>query len=675
MNPLLEQSSLDYQAVEFSKIKESHFIEALDKSILKAKENIEKIKEVEKTDFSNTIEALEVASDQMDNVVEIFYGLYGAHCTDELSELAEDFNTKLTNFSSDLCLDNEVFAAVKSLYDQKKHLDLTKEQSTVLENHYKDFVRNGALLSEEDKEKLREIDQTLSKLSLKFSENMRKASNEYSLIVDDKSRLKGLPENVIATAFEAAKEKGHEGKYVFTLDYPSYVPLMTYCEDRELRKELWTARQTYVSAGKFDNRQVIIDILKFRKKRAQLLGYKDHPSFVLEERMAQNPENVMDFIKDLSDKCLDFAKKDIEKVRTLKHELTNDSELTSFDFSFYAEKLKKKELDFDTEELRPYFKLENVLEGAFLVAQKLFGIKFEPRDDLPVYHQDVKVFEVTDDNGEFIGLFYGDYFPRKEKRSGAWMTTYRQSGLQFGEVKRPIVTNVCNLTKPSKDKPSLLSLDEVRTIFHELGHGLHGLLSKTKYKSVSGTNVHWDFVELPSQVMENWLNEKECLDLFAKHYETGETIPAELVKKIASSGQFMEGYGCMRQMRFASLDMAWHLVDPDSIDDVKAYEEKAIEKFDLLDDPKVGVTSCSFGHIFAGGYSSGYYSYKWAEVLDADAFAYFKEKGIFNKEIGLKFRKEVLEKGGSEPPMDLYINFRGQKPSVDALMQRSGFTN
>lgn len=673
MNPLIEKSSQPFEAIEFGTLSHEHFIPALDHAIKLANENIEKIKSQSEPNFENVIVAAETATDELNIVTETFYALYGAQCTDEISAIAEEFNNKLTGFYSDLSLDEGLFAKIKPIYENAESLNLDTEDKKILENMYLDMTRNGALLNDTDKEVLREIDQKMSKLELDYSENARNATNAYELIIEDESRLKGLPQSALDAAALSAKEKGHEGKWRFTLDFPSYFPLVQNCDDRELRAEIWKARSEVGAGGDFDNREIIKEIIKLRKERAKLLGYADHPSYTLSRRMAGNAKSVLGFLDNIFTKAKPFADKEFKKLQDLKEELTGDRDLRSYDGAYFSEKLRKKELDFDDEILRPYFKLENVLNGAFTVAEKLFGITFKERTDIATYHPEVKTYEVVDKNGEFVGLFYGDYFPRKEKRSGAWMTVFRNSGLQFGEVKRPFVCNVCNLTKPTEDKPSLLTLDEVRTIFHELGHGLHGLLSQTKYRSISGTNVYWDFVELPSQVLENWLTEKECLSLFAKHYETGEVIPDELIEKVKQSGQFLEGMATVRQLWLGNLDMAWHLADPESVSDVREFEKQATEKFQIYPLEAGGIVSTNFGHIFSGGYSSGYYSYKWAEVLDADAFAYFKENGIFNAEIGQKFKQEILEKGGSEDPMVLYKRFRGAEPNPDALMERCGF--
>lgn len=672
MNPLLERSTLPLEAIDFTKIKEEHFIPALEKTIEMANANLDKIKEVKTQNFQSVIIPMETASDELDQVVEIFYALYSAQCTDALSSIAQEFNEKLTNFSSDINLDKGLFAQVKAVYDIKDTLDLNNEEMTVLENTYKGFTRNGALLTEEKKNELRKLDQDLATLSLNFSENSRNATNDYFMVISDKNDLTGLPSAAIEAAAETAKEKNEEGKWVFTLDYPSYLPFMQYCQNRDLRQELSKAQSTKCVGGKFDNKENILKTLKAKNHRASLLGYSDYPSFVLEKRMAKESTKVLSFLKDIFVKAEPKAKDDFQKLANLKKELTGESDLRKFDSAFYTEILKKRELDIDDELLRPYFKLENVVNGVFDIAARLYDITFKLRDDLPKYHEDVNIYEVSEKDGSYIGLFYTDFHPRKEKRQGAWMTTFRNQGLQFGEVKRPFVSIVCNFTKPTASKPSLLTLNEVLTLFHEFGHGLHGLLAKSTYKSVAGTNVFWDFVELPSQIMENWVMEKECLDLFAKHFETGESIPVEYIEKIKKQQQFLEGLGTLRQLSLGYLDMGWHSTDPETITDVEAFEADIMSKYDLYPKEEGANMSCAFGHIFAGGYAAGYYSYKWAEVLDADAFAYFKEKGIFNKEVAQSFKENILEMGGTEDPMELYKRFRGEEPSIDPLLTRAG---
>ena len=622
--------------------------------------------------FESVIEAEETAADRLDYVAEVFYALYSAHCTDKLSEIAPEFNEKLTNYSSDVSLDSKLFEKIKEVYEQKESLNLTPEQKVVLENTYSSYTRNGALLSEDDKLTLRNIDQELSQLNLKFSENIRNATNSFELKIENEKELAGMPDSVIEAASMRASEKGHENSWLFTLDFPSYLPFMQYCQNRELRQKMQTAASTKACGGEFDNTGNVKEILSLRQRRAKLLGYKNHADFVLEKRMAKKAETVLAFLDEILEKSHAKAHEEFKRLKGLRKEMTGEANFERCDAAMYTEFLKKKELNFDDEVLKPYFQIENVIEGVFTIAKKLYQLEFIKRDDLPKYHEDVTVYEVRDIDQNYVGLFYTDFYPREQKRPGAWMTTFRNAGLQFGEVKRPFVSIVCNFTKPTKTKPSLLTLDEVLTLFHEFGHALHGLLAKSKYKSVAGTNVHWDFVELPSQIMENWVMEKECLDIFAKDYQTGELIPANLIEKIQESRKFLEAMATLRQLSFAYLDMSWHSIDPEKIDDVIEYENSIMKKFNLYDSESEGAMSPAFGHIFAGGYAAGYYSYKWAEVLDADAFELFLEKGIFNQEVAKSFKENILEKGGSEDPSVLYRQFRGSDPKPEALLKRAG---
>lgn len=664
MNPLLQKMQSFDGAIEFSKINESDFLPALEEAIKLAKANLEEVKKETSPNFTNIIEKIEFGAETLDQVVNVYYTLYSAHCTDALSDISEEFSTKLTNYSSDFNLDEELFKKVKAVYDLKE--DLTAEQSKLLEATYSTFTRNGALLGGEDKEKLRSIDQELSNYGLKFSENVRKATNDYILFIDDESKLDGLPESSLEPAKALAVEKGKENAWAFTLQYPSYAPFMKYCNNRELRKELYTAFTTRATSGELDNRENVVAMLRLREERAKLLGYENHATYTLEKRMAKKPETVMEFLEDLYTKS--FSKAQDEVTELAKYQ---DESVEAYDTSYLSEKYKKDKLNFDDEVLRPYFKLENVINGAFTVAEKLYGLKFTKRDDVEGYHKDVTVYEVNDANG-YLGLFYTDFFPRAEKRPGAWMGAIREQSKGTSEI-RPHINIVCNFTPSTATKPSLLTLNSVLTLFHEFGHALHGLLANSQYKSLSGTNVYWDFVELPSQVMENWVSEKECLELFAHHYESGELIPDHLIEKIKESGQFLEAMGTIRQLSFATLDMECHLAGS-KVTDILAEESRIMEKFSLT--PKLDGTnmSCSFGHLYGGGYSAGYYSYKWAEVLDADAFSLFKEKGIFNTEVAKSFRENILERGGTEDPMELFKKFRGREPQVDALLERSGLS-
>jgi peptidyl-dipeptidase Dcp len=543
----------------------------------------------------------------------------------------------------------------------------------LLEKQYKGFARNGANLKESDKSELRKIDAKLSKLSLQFGENVLAETNAFEMHLTDENELSGLPESVKEAASEIAKSKEKEG-WIFTLDYPSYIPFMTYADNRELRKDL------AIAAGKkafqenvFNNEAVVLEIVKLRHQRANLLGYQTHAHFVLEERMAETPEKVISFSKDLLEKAKPAAQKEFDELEAYAKNRDNIDQLQKWDGSYYAEKLKKERFNLDQELLKPYFKLENVIDGVFTIANKLFDLKFEEIFDIEKYHEDVKTYNVTDTNSNFIAIFYADFHPRAGKRNGAWMTSYKPQQVKNGINERPHVSIVCNFTKPTETKPSLLTFNEVTTLFHEFGHALHGMLANTTYNSLSGTSVSWDFVELPSQVLENWCFEKEALELFARHYETDAVIPMEYVTKIKESASFHEGMQTLRQLSFGLLDMNWHGGEsPESITSVKEFENKAFENTKLYPDVAENCMSTAFSHIFQGGYSAGYYSYKWAEVLDADAFEYFLEKGIFNKEVATKFKENVLSKGGTEKPMELYKRFRGQEPKPDALLKRAG---
>lgn len=671
-NPLLEKPTANHGAYPFDQIKPEYFIPALSAAIETAKRKLEQYKQDARTHFQHVIVEKGDITEQVDYIAGIFFNLHSAECSEELEKISPEVSEILTRFGNDISLDPVIFSKVKTCYEARFDQNLTKEELTIIEKTYKSFVRNGALLAESEKTRMRELDEKLAKLTLTFSQNVLKATNEYLMEIKDKADLEGLPEGVIEAAAELAEKKGKPGSWCFSLDVPSMLPFMTYSKKRELRKELIKASGSKTYNSKYDNQEPLKEILQLRTERAKLLGYNTHADYVLEERMAMSPKKVMDFLEELLNKAKPHAMRDIERLKDIAKE-DGITDLQPYDTAYYSEILKKRELSMDDEMLRPYFKLENVVNGIFEVAKRLYGLKFTEVFNLPKYHEDVRTFEVYDeDTKNFVGLFYTDFFPRPTKRGGAWMSGIKEQGMYQGKVERPHIMIVCNFTKPTKTKPSLLTLDEVLTLYHEFGHALHGLLSKVKYRDLSGTNVFWDFVELPSQIMENWVLEKECLDLFAVHYETGEKIPQDLVQKIKASGKFLEGLATMRQLSFAFLDMAYHSADPSAIKDIGEFETKTIEKTTLL--PKVPGTniSTSFSHIFAGGYSAGYYSYKWAEVLDADAFEFFQTSGIFNREVASKFREFILEKGGTEHPMELYKKFRGQEPDVGALLRRAG---
>jgi peptidyl-dipeptidase Dcp len=669
MNPLLS----NFDTAPFSKIKNEHFKPAILQAIEDARGEIDAITDnPEGPTFENTIEALEFSGQQLDRITSVFFNLNSAETNETIQKIAQEVSPLLSEFSNDITLNVPLFQRIKSLYNQRDAMDLSTEQRTLLDKKYKSFSRNGANLSEEKKKRLREIDAELSKLKLTFGENLLAETNKYEMHLTDESDLDGLPEGEKEAAAELAKSKDKKG-WLVTLDYPSYIPFMKYAQNRKLRKELSLAFGSKGFHGdELDNRENVPKIANLRHERANLLGYGTHAHFVLEERMAETPERVREFLNELLEKARPAAEREFEELEGFAKERDGIDRLEKWDGSYYSEKLKQKRFDLDDERLKPYFKLENVIAGVFKVTEKLFGLRFEKVSDVDKYHEEVKTYRVYDEAGNFISLFYADFHPRKGKRGGAWMTSYKPQYKKNGENVRPHISNVCNFTRSTPSKPSLLTFNEVTTLFHEFGHGLHGMLADTVYPSLSGTSVYWDFVELPSQVMENWCYEKEALELFATHYETGETIPMELIQKIKASSTFQEGMQTLRQLSFGMLDMSWHGADPSAITDVKAHETEAFEGTKLYPEISETCMSTAFAHIFQGGYSSGYYSYKWAEVLDADAFAYFKEQGIFNREVATKFKDHVLSKGGTENPMMLYKRFRGSEPKIEALLERAG---
>ncbi len=668
-NPLLQP----YNTAPFSKIENKHFLPAISKLIAETKAEIDAItSNTEVPTFKNTVETLENTGEKLERATSIFFNLNSAETNDEIQKIAQEISPMLTEFSNDMLLNEALFERLKTVYNQKDLLNLSEEQQMLLDKKYKAFSRNGANLSEEKKTELRKIDTELSKLSLTFGENVLAETNKFELHITDEKDLAGLPEGVIEAAAQTAEEKGKNG-WVFTLDYPSYVPFLTYADNRELRKKMAIA---FGAKGfhndELDNQQNVLQIATLRHKRANLLGYKSHAHFVLEERMAETPEKVKSFLNELLEKAKPAAQKEFDELTAFAKELNGIDSLEKWDGAYYSEKLKQKLFNLDDEKLKPYFELKNVINGVFTVAEKLYGLHFEEVQNIDKYHADVKTYEVKDDEGELVAIFYADFHPRAGKRNGAWMTSYKPQQIKDGKNDRPHISIVCNFTKPTASKPSLLTFNEVTTLFHEFGHALHGMLANTQYPSLSGTSVYWDFVELPSQILENWCYEKETLELFATHYKTGEVIPMEYVEKIKDSATFLEGMATLRQLSFGMLDMGWHGGDPSGIKDVKAFEVVAFDDTQLYPDVKENCMSTSFSHIFQGGYSAGYYSYKWAEVLDADAFALFKQEGIFNKKVADRFKGFVLSQGGTMDPMELYIKFRGQEPDPEALLKRAG---
>jgi len=669
MNPLLQ----DFTTAPFSKIESQHYQPAIEKAIELAKTEIDEIvSNHENPTFENTTVALDFVGEKLNRITSIFFNLNAAETNDEIQKIAQKVSPLLSEFRNDITLNDELFARVKKVFESKDSLQLSPEQTMLLEKQYKGFARNGANLSEENKTKLRKIDAELSKLSLQFGENVLAETNAFELHILDEKELTGLPESAKEAAQEIAKEKGKEG-FVFTLDFPSYIPFVTYAENRELRKKM------AIAAGKkgfqnneFNNENIVLNIVKLRHERANLLGYQSHAHFVLEERMAETPEKVIEFSNELLQKAKPAAEREFKHLENYAKNLDGIEQLEKWDGAYYGEKLKKELFELDQEQLKPYFQLENVIEGVFTIANKLFDLNFKEVFNIDKYHQEVKTYEVYDSKNNFIAIFYADFHPRKGKRNGAWMTSYKSQFIKNQVNERPHVSIVCNFTKPTATKPSLLTFNEVTTLFHEFGHALHGMLANTTYTSLSGTSVSWDFVELPSQVLENWCYEKEALELFAKHYKTGEIIPMKYVEKIKESASFHEGMQTLRQLSFGILDMKWHSENPSEITSIKEFENEAFSDTKLYPDVAENCMSTSFSHIFQGGYSAGYYSYKWAEVLDADAFEYFLENGIFNKEIATKFKENVLSKGGTEKPMNLYKRFRGKEPKPDALLKRAG---
>ena len=672
-NPLLEKFDTAYSSVPFSQLESKHFKPAFEAAIAEAKDAIAAIvKNDAKPTFENTIEALEFSGMRLDRVSSAFFNLNSAETNAEIQKIAQEVSPLLSDFSNDVRLNAALFARVKAVFDTKQSLDLNAEQHMLLEKKYKGFIRNGALLNEVDKTQLREIDKKLAQLKLTFSENVLAETNAFELLISDESELDGLPESDKEAAQLLAKEKGKKG-WLFTLNFPSYYPVMKFASNRVLRKQMAIAYGKRAFQGnENDNSKIVLAIVKTRLERAKLLGYNTHADFVLEERMAENPKQVNSFLMDLLHKAKPFAQNEFVQLSNFAKATDGIDALQKWDGAYYTEKIKKQRFDLDDSQLKPYFKLENVIDGVFTIANKLYDLNFKAIDTVDTYHKDVKTYEVTDASGNYVALFYADFFPREGKRNGAWMTSFKSQYKKGGKNSRPHIAIVCNFTKPTATKPSLLTFNEVTTLFHEFGHALHGMLADTTYPSLSGTSVSWDFVELPSQIMENWAYEKEALTLFAKHYETGELIPMDLIEKIRKTTTFMEGLFTLRQLSFGILDMHWHGQDNGAVTDVKAFEKEAFKSTQLYPDVAENCMSAAFSHIFSGGYASGYYSYKWAEVLDADAFELFKQKGIFDKATATAFKENVLRQGGTEKPMELYKRFRGQAPKNNALLKRAG---
>ena len=691
-NPLLQTFTTKHNSAPFNEIKEEHFLPAFQELIKLSENEIEEIvTNSEEASFENVIEALAFSGDQLEIVSSVFFNLNSAETNDEIQKIAQEVSPLLTEYSAKISQNEKLFAKINKVYNEKEKYHLNEEQQMLLTETYKGFVRSGALLNETEKEEFKKISIELSTKSLQFGQNVLAETNNYFKHIIDEKDLAGIPEAILQQYREEASERNLEG-FVVTLQYPSFLPLMTYAENRELRKELALANgKKSFQNNEFDNQNLIKEIIHLKQKKAQLLGYKNYADYVLEERMAKDPAKVKVFLNELLEKAKPFAQKEIDELKSLA-KADGIEEMQSYDHTFYAEKLRKAKFDIDDEELKPYFQLEKVQDAVFGLAKTLFGLEFKEINEIQKYHEEVKTFEIFEsqesriksqesrtknqepstDNHQttkFKAVLYADYFPRKGKRAGAWMTSFRNQFQKNGENFRPHISVVCNFSKPSSNTPSLLTFQEVTTLFHEFGHALHGILADTVYPNLSGTSVKWDFVELPSQFLENYCYEPEFLKTFAKHYETGEILPDEKIQKISDSKNFMEGYQTLRQIGFGLLDIAYH-TDSEKVGDVKTFEVEETKATNLYPSNPETIMSTSFSHIFQGGYSAGYYSYKWAEVLDADAFQYFKENGIFNPEIAAKY-KILLSSGGTKDPMELYKDFRGSEPKVESLLKRA----
>ena len=673
-NPLLTTWNTPFGVPPFNLIKNEDYLPAYKKAMeIHDQEIADIVNSKEKPDFENTIAALDYSGELLRRVDNVFQNLNEANTNPEMQQIAKEVSPLLAAHNDNIWQNGKLFARVKAVHAVKDSLKLTTEQEMLLKKTYDNFVRGGANLSPEQQAEFSKINKRLSLLSIKFGENLLVETNDYKLVIEDENDLAGLPSSVIAAAAETAKEQGMEGKWVFTLQKPSLIPFITYADNRKNREYLFKG---YIERGNnnngHDNKAIVNEIVNLRLKRANMLGYKTHADYVLAENMAKTPEKVYDLIGSLMEAGLPVAKKEAAELQALIDKESGDFELEPWDWWYYAEKLKKEKYDFDDETLRPYFKLENVQKGLFTVANKLYGIQVTERNDLPVYNPDVKAYEVKEANGKTIGILYMDFFPRDNKRGGAWMTTFRKQYKKDGENVIPVIQTVFNFTKPTAEKPSLLSFEEASTMFHEFGHALHGLLSNCTYVSLSGTAVPRDFVELPSQVMENWAAEPEVLKMYALNYKTGEPIPDSLIEKMKNASYFNQGFITVEYMSAAILDMDWHTITKHKDYDVIAFENASLERMHMIPQIIVRYRSTYFAHIFSGGYSAGYYSYAWAEVLDADAFEAFKENGIFDQATAKAFRENVLSKGGTDDPMKLYIKFRGREPEIDAMLKRKG---
>lgn len=673
-NPFFEEFDTPFGLPPFELISTEHFVPAFEKGIAEQKAEIEAIvNNVELASFENTVVAMEYSGALLKRVGGVFYNYNSALIDDAIQQAAREISPMMSAHSDDILLNPVLFQRIEAVYRSRNDLNLDQEQMTLLERTYKNFVRGGALLNAVDQERLRAINEELSLLSLQYGENVLAETNNFSLLIDDEADLAGIPPTAVAAAAQAAADAGEEGRWLFTLHSPSFFPVLNFAENRKMREHMHTA---YFMRGdndnEFDNKELASRMAALRVERAKLLGYDNHAHFTLEETMAKTPETVEQFLKDLMSAAVPMSKKERDELQKLIDRRGDQIKLEPWDWNFYTEILRKEKYDLDESQLRPYFKLENVRDGIFELCNKLWGITFEARNDLPKYHPDVQVFEVKEANGDHIGILYKDFFPRESKRGGAWMSSFRQQSRENGEMITPVVTTCYNFTAPSGDKPALLSWDEVNTMFHEMGHALHGLLSDVNYESLSGTNVPRDFVELPSQIMEHWAPRPEMLEVYARHYETGEVIPFEFVEKIIESGTFNQGFILTEFLSAAILDMDWHTLVDSELRDTRTFEKESLNNAGLIPEIIVRYRSTYFNHIFVWGYSAGYYSYYWSEVLDSDAFELFKENGIFDRETANNYRYNILAKGGADEPMKLYVNFRGHEPDQAPFLRNRG---
>ncbi len=673
-NPFLETYNTPFEVPPFDKIKNEHFAPALREGMKQQQDEIDAI--VNNSDsptFENTIEAMEYSGDLLSRTNIVFSNLNSANTNNELQAIAREMAPELSKHSDNINLNEKLFARVKAIWDQKENVNLNPEQQKLLEKRYKSFVRSGANLSESDKEKMRSINSKLSTLSLQFGQILLAETNAYQLVIDNQDNLSGLPAGQIEAASSDAKAADLEGKWLFTLQNPSVMPFLQYADNRELRKQIWEAYQSRANQGNDkDNKAILLEIANLRREKANLLGFKTHADYVLEETMAKNPENVYNLLNQLWTPALAKANVEGAEMQEMINATGNGFELAPWDWRYYEEKLKQQKFDLDEQEVKPYFALDKVQEGVFMVVKNLWGLTFEEIKDIPVYHPDAKAYEVKEADGTHVGVLYMDFHPRASKRGGAWMTSYRSQKAENGERKAPVISIVCNFTRPTADAPALLTFDEVTTFFHEFGHALHGLLSDVQYRSLSGTSVPRDFVELPSQIMENWATDPAVLKQYAIHYKTGEVIPDALIEKLQKSGTFGQGFGTTEYLAASLLDLDYHTqTSPISLS-ADDFEKASLNKIGLIDEIIPRYRSTYFSHIFSGGYSAGYYSYIWSGVLDTDAFQAFKETDLFNQDKAQAFRREILEKGGTEDPMKMYVNFRGAEPKIDALLKKRG---